>query len=90
MRLRRVVAQRTRECALWVFDPAMLIKAQRPNQMQMRGGGMGNPDRRAFKARLPQPAFARAAAVSSIRFEKPHSLSYQDSTRTMRWSSTLV
>src|SRR5215207_2274644 len=35
-------------------------------------------------------SFAMAMAVSAMRFEKPHSLSYQDSTRTKLPSMTLV
>src|ERR1700734_3766666 len=38
----------------------------------------------------PQVSFAIATAVSAIRLEKPHSLSYQDSTRTKLPSITLV
>src|SRR6202020_111526 len=38
----------------------------------------------------PQISFAIATAVSAIRFEKPHSLSYQESTRTNLPSITLV
>ena len=38
----------------------------------------------------PQISFAIATAVSAMRFEKPHSLSYQDSTRTNWPSITLV
>ena len=38
----------------------------------------------------PQTSFAIATAVSAMRFEKPHSLSYQDSTRTKLPSMTLV
>ena len=38
----------------------------------------------------PQISFAIATAVSAMRFEKPHSLSYQDSTRTKLPSITLV
>ena len=37
-----------------------------------------------------QPSLAIAAAVSTIRFEKPHSLSYQLTTRTSLPSSTAV
>jgi len=37
-----------------------------------------------------QMCFARATAVSPIRSEKPHSLSYQESTRTKVPSITLV
>src|SRR3546814_4821780 len=37
-----------------------------------------------------QSVRATAAAASSIRFEKPHSLSYQDSTRTKVPSITWV
>ncbi len=37
-----------------------------------------------------QISFAIATAVSAMRFEKPHSLSYQDSTRTNLPSITLV
>src|SRR5437763_918847 len=43
--------------------------------------------------RSPQPvypSFAIVAAVSSMRLEKPHSLSYQDSTRTKEPSTTWV
>ena len=38
----------------------------------------------------PQISFAIATAVSAMRLEKPHSLSYQDSTRTKLPSMTLV
>ncbi len=38
----------------------------------------------------PQISFAIATAVSAMRFEKPHSLSYQESTRTKLPSMTLV
>ncbi len=38
----------------------------------------------------PQISFAIATAVSAMRFEKPHSLSYQESTRTKSPSMTLV
>ena len=38
----------------------------------------------------PQISFAIATAVSAMRFEKPHSLSYQESTRTKLPSITLV
>ena len=38
----------------------------------------------------PQISLAIATAVSAIRFEKPHSLSYQDRTRTNLPSITLV
>jgi hypothetical protein len=38
----------------------------------------------------PQISFAMATAVSAMRFEKPHSLSYQDITRTKLPSITLV
>ena len=38
----------------------------------------------------PQPSLAMARAVSTIRFEKPHSLSYQLTTRTSLPSSTAV
>ena len=41
--------------------------------------------RRDYQISLPM-----ATAVSAMRFEKPHSLSYQDSTRTRLPSSTLV
>ena len=41
-------------------------------------------------ARSPQPSFPIAAAVSTMRFEKPHSLSYQLTTRTSLPSSTAV
>ena len=37
-----------------------------------------------------QPAFTSATVVSSIRFENPHSLSYQATTLTKRPSMTLV
>ena len=39
---------------------------------------------------IPQISFPIATAVSAIRFEKPHSLSYQESTRTKVPSITLV
>lgn len=38
----------------------------------------------------PQIVFANATAVSDMRLEKPHSLSYQESTRTKLPSMTLV
>src|SRR3546814_1967828 len=37
-----------------------------------------------------QSSLAIAPAVSTMRFEKPHSLSYQDTTRTSLPSSTAV
>ena len=37
-----------------------------------------------------QQSFPMATAVSDIRLEKPHSLSYQDITRTNRFSITVV
>ena len=40
--------------------------------------------------RKPQSVFAIAPAVSTMRFEKPHSLSYQLSTRTSLPSITEV
>ena len=40
--------------------------------------------------RRAQISFAMATAVSAMRLEKPHSLSYQDSTRTKLPSITLV
>ncbi len=46
--------------------------------------------RKAVIDKLRQISFAMATAVSAIRFEKPHSLSYHDSTRTRVPSSTLV
>jgi hypothetical protein len=39
---------------------------------------------------MPQISAPIATAVSAIRFEKPHSLSYHDRTRAMRPSITLV
>src|SRR3546814_550672 len=39
---------------------------------------------------LPQMVLAKATAVSHIRLEKPHSLSYQDRTRTSLPSTTWV
>src|SRR3546814_10034986 len=39
---------------------------------------------------MAQPSLAIATAVSAMRLEKPHSLSYQDSTRTKRPSITCV
>ncbi len=44
----------------------------------------------SFHLRLRQISFAMATAVSAMRFEKPHSLSYHASTRTRVPSSTLV
>ena len=44
----------------------------------------------AGATRNPQISFAIATAVSAMRFEKPHSLSYQESTRTKLPSMTLV
>ena len=41
-------------------------------------------------ARTPQMNFAIAVAVSTMRFEKPHSLSYQLTTRTSLPSITAV
>ena len=41
-------------------------------------------------ARLRQMSFAMATAVSAMRFEKPHSLSYHAMTRTSVPSMTLV
>src|SRR5262249_11138288 len=42
------------------------------------------------RRRLPHPSLPMATAVSSMRLEKPHSLSYQESTRTNLPSITLV
>ena len=51
----------------------------------------GRPRRRApAGAARDQISFAMATAVSLMRFEKPHSLSYQDMTRTSVPSMTLV
>ena len=44
----------------------------------------------SFHLRPRQISFAMATAVSAMRFEKPHSLSYHASTRTRVPSSTLV
>lgn len=55
---------------------------------------VSNQQKKNFRTmidRLPGPhAFAIARAVSIIRQEKPHSLSYQERTRTNRPSVTLV
>ena len=46
--------------------------------------------RRAGGPRSSQAIASKWAATSTMRFEKPHSLSYQDSTRTKVLSSTWV
>ena len=46
--------------------------------------------RSTFMARKPYEAFDQAIVVSSMRFEKPHSLSYQEHTLTSVPSVTRV
>src|SRR3954471_12938845 len=54
-----------------------------------RGAPLLSRDRHEGKRR-GQPSAAIAAAVSSMRQEKPHSLSYQEATRASLPSSTLT
>ncbi len=52
-------------------------------------GGASGPMPQAF-SRRPQSSLPIATAVSAMRLEKPHSLSYQESTRTSLPSITFV
>src|SRR3954470_17311652 len=63
--------------------------AEGPAAPPARGAPLLSRDRHERKRR-GQPSAAMAAAVSSIRFEKPHSLSYQEATRASLPSSTLT
>ena len=63
---------------------AMLPARQRPDQ---HAGEEDQPDEADQRASVTPPtidqiSFAIATAVSAMRFEKPHSLSYQATTRT--------
>ena len=49
-----------------------------------------NRRRRRGRKAMAQISLAKATAVSAMRFEKPHSLSYQERTRTNLPSRTLV
>src|SRR3954454_15426506 len=60
-----------------------------PGAAPARGGPLLSRDRHEGKRR-GQPSAAIAAAVSSMRQEKPHSLSYQEATRASLPSSTLT
>ena len=63
-----------------------LIERAKPGHLIVRRGV--SPAR--FVRVEPQTSFPMATAVSTMRFENPHSLSYHDMTRTKFPSITLV
>ena len=62
----------------------MPVKAgiQRPHTLEQASRQPGTPAFVGEENLATQISFAIATAVSTMRFEKPHSLSYQESTRT--------
>jgi hypothetical protein len=61
-----------------------------PEPCKIRRQDRSADENRASAAESHQMTLAMAAAVSVMRFEKPHSLSYQLMTRTSVLSMTLV
>ncbi len=96
MPARRRPARRGRWRACWSRWRAPLVpvgpsvKRHRPGRQAKggRAGPLSGPV--AAGPRFCQTSRPMAAATSAIRAEKPHSLSYHDSTRTMRRPTTRV
>ena len=76
--------EQTNGLASWQIERYRL-----PSNMKMAGGLVAARHLRHL-ANKSQIVLPNATAVSAIRFEKPHSLSYHDITRTRLPSMTLV
>ena len=69
---------------------ALTLGRKRINRLESHDGTSGRGAARGALPRNKNQREPNNAAVSLMRFEKPHSLSYQDSTRTKPPSTTCV